>query len=41
MQLANTLFDSPEAMIRIDASEYAERHSIARLVRHVYSGRDC
>jgi ATP-dependent Clp protease ATP-binding subunit ClpA len=30
--LANLLFDSPDAMIRIDASEYSEKHSIARLI---------
>lgn len=32
--LANILFDSPDAMIRIDASEYSEKHSISRLVSH-------
>lgn len=26
------LFDSPDAMIRIDASEYSEKHSISRLI---------
>ncbi|KAF8846377.1 P-loop containing nucleoside triphosphate hydrolase protein [Paxillus ammoniavirescens] len=30
--LATVLFDSPNAMIRIDASEYSEKHSIARLI---------
>ncbi|EKM61054.1 uncharacterized protein PHACADRAFT_247392 [Phanerochaete carnosa HHB-10118-sp] len=30
--LATVLFDSPEAMIRIDGSEYSEKHSIARLI---------
>jgi len=30
--LATLLFDSPDAMIRIDASEYSEKHSIARLI---------
>ncbi|KZV71359.1 hypothetical protein PENSPDRAFT_664510, partial [Peniophora sp. CONT] len=30
--LAQLLFDSPEAMIRVDASEYSERHSISRLI---------
>lgn len=30
--LATVLFDSPDAMIRIDASEYSEKHSIARLI---------
>ncbi|KAI1797900.1 P-loop containing nucleoside triphosphate hydrolase protein [Ganoderma leucocontextum] len=30
--LATLLFDSPEAMIRIDGSEYSEKHSIARLI---------
>ncbi|KAG5221908.1 heat shock protein [Salix suchowensis] len=28
--LATLLFDSPDAMIRIDGSEYSEKHSIAR-----------
>ncbi|KAF8496678.1 P-loop containing nucleoside triphosphate hydrolase protein [Gautieria morchelliformis] len=30
--LAISLFDSPDAMIRIDGSEYSERHSISRLI---------
>ena len=30
--LANTLFDSEDAMIRIDMSEYMEKHSVARLI---------
>ncbi|KDQ63541.1 hypothetical protein JAAARDRAFT_29560 [Jaapia argillacea MUCL 33604] len=30
--LAQLLFDSPDAMIRIDGSEYSEKHSIARLI---------
>lgn len=30
--LATYLFDSPDAMIRIDASEYSEKHSISRLI---------
>ncbi|KIJ68458.1 hypothetical protein HYDPIDRAFT_185502 [Hydnomerulius pinastri MD-312] len=30
--LASLLFDSPDAMIRIDGSEYSEKHSIARLI---------
>ena len=30
--LAQFLFDSPEAMIRIDMSEYMEKHSVSRLV---------
>jgi ATP-dependent Clp protease ATP-binding subunit ClpB len=30
--LANFLFDSEEAMIRIDMSEYMEKHSVSRLV---------
>ncbi len=30
--LATLLFDSPEAMIRIDSSEYTEKHSLSRLV---------
>lgn len=32
LQLATLLFDSPDAMIRIDASEYSEKHSISRLI---------
>jgi hypothetical protein len=32
VQLAKILFDSSEAMVRIDASEYSEKHSVARLV---------
>ncbi|KAG1899224.1 P-loop containing nucleoside triphosphate hydrolase protein [Suillus fuscotomentosus] len=30
--LATILFDTPDAMIRIDGSEYSEKHSIARLI---------
>ena len=30
--LATLLFDSPDAMIRIDSSEYSEKHSISRLI---------
>jgi ATP-dependent Clp protease ATP-binding subunit ClpB len=30
--LADFLFDDPKAMIRIDMSEYGERHTVARLV---------
>lgn len=30
--LAETLFDSEDAMIRIDMSEYMEKHSVARLI---------
>ena len=30
--LANFLFDTEEAMVRIDMSEYGERHSVARLI---------
>jgi ATP-dependent Clp protease ATP-binding subunit ClpB len=30
--LANFLFDSDDAMIRIDMSEYMEKHSVARLI---------
>ncbi len=30
--LAEFLFDSEEAMVRIDMSEYGERHSVARLI---------
>jgi len=30
--LAEFMFDSPEAMVRIDMSEYMERHSVSRLV---------
>jgi ATP-dependent Clp protease ATP-binding subunit ClpB len=32
LQLATLLFDSPDAMIRIDGSEYSEKHSISRLI---------
>jgi ATP-dependent Clp protease ATP-binding subunit ClpA len=32
LQLATILFDTPDAMIRIDGSEYSEKHSIARLI---------
>ncbi len=30
--LADTLFDSEEAMVRLDMSEYQERHTVARLI---------
>ena len=30
--LAQVLFDDPSALVRIDLSEYAERHSISRLI---------
>ena len=30
--LASTLFDSEESMVRIDMSEYMEKHSVARLI---------
>ncbi|KAH7883580.1 P-loop containing nucleoside triphosphate hydrolase protein [Phlebopus sp. FC_14] len=30
--LATLLFDSPDAMIRIDGSEYSEKHAISRLI---------
>ena len=30
--LANTLFDSEEALVRIDMSEFMEKHSVARLI---------
>ncbi|BGO94734.1 hypothetical protein NBRC10512_007319 [Rhodotorula toruloides] len=30
--LAKFLFDSPDAMIRLDGSEYSEKHAIARLI---------
>jgi ATP-dependent Clp protease ATP-binding subunit ClpA len=30
--LATVLFDSPDTMIRIDGSEYSEKHSISRLI---------
>lgn len=30
--LAEVMFNSPEAMVRIDASEYSEKHSISRLI---------
>ena len=32
LALAEFLFDSEEAMVRIDMSEYGERHSVARLI---------
>jgi len=32
LQLANLLFDSPDAMIRIDGSEFSEKHAISRLI---------
>ncbi len=30
--LANFMFDSDEAMVRIDMSEFMEKHSVSRLV---------
>ena len=30
--LAEVLFDSPEAMVRVDMSEFMEKHSVARLI---------
>jgi ATP-dependent Clp protease ATP-binding subunit ClpB len=30
--LANFMFDSPDAMIRLDMSEYMEKHSVSRLI---------
>ncbi|GAA5892171.1 hypothetical protein JCM6882_005715 [Rhodosporidiobolus microsporus] len=30
--LAKFLFDSPDAMLRIDASEYSEKHAVSRLI---------
>jgi len=30
--LANFLFDTPDAMVRIDMSEFMEKHSVARLI---------
>jgi len=30
--LATLLFDSPDAMIRVDGSEYSEKHAISRLI---------
>jgi len=30
--LANFLFDDPSAMVRVDMSEYMEKHSVARLI---------
>lgn len=32
LQVATILFDSRDAMIRVDGSEYSERHSISRLI---------
>jgi ATP-dependent Clp protease ATP-binding subunit ClpB len=31
-ELSRVMFNSPDAMIRIDASEYSEKHSISRLI---------
>jgi ATP-dependent Clp protease ATP-binding subunit ClpB len=31
--LANTLFDSEDAMIRVDMSEFMEKHSVARWMK--------
>ena len=31
-QLADDLFDSPDSLIRLDMSEYMEKHSVSRLV---------
>ena len=31
-QLANDLFDSPDSLIRLDMSEFMEKHSVSRLV---------
>ena len=30
--LASYMFDDPDAIVRIDASEYSEKHSISRLI---------
>jgi ATP-dependent Clp protease ATP-binding subunit ClpB len=30
--LANCLFDSPDALVRLDMSEYMEKHSVSRLI---------
>ena len=30
--LAETLFDSEDSVVRIDMSEYMERHAVARLI---------
>lgn len=30
--LAKFLFDSPDAMLRLDASEYSEKHTVAKLL---------
>lgn len=30
--LAEVMFNSPDAMVRIDASEYSEKHSVSRLI---------
>lgn len=32
LQLAQLLFDSPDAMIRLDGSEYSEKHAISRCI---------
>lgn len=31
-QLANDLFDSPEALIRLDMSEFMEKHAVSRII---------
>ena len=31
-QLADDLFDSPDSLIRLDMSEFMEKHSVSRLV---------
>ena len=31
-QLANQLFDTPDPLIRIDMSEYMEKHTVSRLI---------
>lgn len=31
-QIANELFDSPETLIRLDMTEYMEKHSVAKLI---------
>ena len=31
-QLANELFDTPETLIRLDMSEYMEKHSVSRII---------
>lgn len=35
-KLARELFGQATSMVRIDGSEYSEKHSVSRLVSHVF-----